>query len=143
MTDTLSTDTPAGAIPAPRHGGSGTPATEPKPATSAVAGQHRQLLASLPFADGQDFEDARRGFLAALEPGVVHADGRVVWDNDAYAFLAGDAPETVNPSLWRQSALNAVQGLFEVTPGSTRSAGSTCRTSRSSKVIAVSSSWTR
>nr|WP_243851329.1 alkyl sulfatase dimerization domain-containing protein [Modestobacter marinus] len=74
-------------------------------------------MASLPFADGEDFEDARRGFVAALEPGIVHADGRVVWDNDAYAFLVGDAPETVNPSLWRQSSLNAVQGLFEVTPG--------------------------
>jgi len=88
-----------------------------KPATEAVAAQHRQLLDSLPFSDVQDFEDARRGFIAALEPGVVQADGRVVWDNDAYGFLAGEAPATVNPSLWRQSALNAIQGLFEVVPG--------------------------
>ena len=41
----------------------------------------------------RDFEDADRGFIAALEPCVVKAaDGRVVWDNDVYAFLAGDAP---------------------------------------------------
>ena len=88
-----------------------------KPATESVAAQHRQLLASLPFSDVRDFEDARRGFIAALEPGVVHADGRVVWDSEAYGFLAGEAPATVNPSLWRQSALTAIQGLFEVVPG--------------------------
>jgi alkyl sulfatase BDS1-like metallo-beta-lactamase superfamily hydrolase len=45
------------------------------------------------------------------------ADGRVVWDNDSYAFLDGDAPTTVNPSLWRQSRLVADQGLFEVVDG--------------------------
>ena len=71
-----------------------------------------------PFADQQDFEDAERGFIAALAPGVVrNAAGAVVWDNDSYAFLTGDAPDTVNPSLWRQSTLNAKQGLFEVTDG--------------------------
>ena len=117
MTDIRSTDSRNGAIPAPREAAGRVPTAEAKPATAAVAAQHRQLLASLPFADVQDEEDARRGFIAALEPGVVRADGRVVWDNDAYGFLRGDAPETVNPSLWRQSALNAVQGLFEVVPG--------------------------
>ncbi len=92
--------------------------TDPKPASPAIVAQHRQLLESLPFGDRQDFEDAHRGFIAALEPGVVRAaDGRVVWDNDSYDFLAGDAPETVNPSLWRQSQLNSIQGLFEVVPG--------------------------
>jgi alkyl sulfatase BDS1-like metallo-beta-lactamase superfamily hydrolase len=88
-----------------------------QPATEAIAAQHRQVLASLPFADRQDFEDARRGFVAALEPGVVRSDGRVVWDNDSYGFLTGDAPATVHPSLWRQSALCAIQGLFEVAAG--------------------------
>jgi alkyl sulfatase BDS1-like metallo-beta-lactamase superfamily hydrolase len=71
-----------------------------------------------PFDDGRDFADAERGFIAALKPGVVRdAAGDVVWDNDSYAFLAGDAPKTVHPSLWRQSLLNAKQGLFEVTEG--------------------------
>ena len=41
----------------------------------------------------------------------------MVWDNDAYGFLAGEAPNTVNPSLWRQSQLCAIDGLFEVVPG--------------------------
>jgi alkyl sulfatase BDS1-like metallo-beta-lactamase superfamily hydrolase len=72
----------------------------------------------LPFDDTADFTDADRGFIAALTPCVVKAaDGRVVWDNDAYAFLAGDAPPTVHPSLWRQCMLTAKQGLYEVVPG--------------------------
>jgi alkyl sulfatase BDS1-like metallo-beta-lactamase superfamily hydrolase len=49
---------------------------------------------------------------------VVHNEaGDVVWDNDSYSFLTGDAPDTVHPSLWRQSSLVAKQGLFEVTDG--------------------------
>ena len=65
-----------------------------------------------------DFSDADRGLIGALDPGVVKdASGRVVWDNDAYAFLQGDCPGTANPSLWRQSQLCARQGLFEVTRG--------------------------
>ncbi len=117
MTRTRATDTRAEGIPTPRRVSGDGSTTDTKPATEAVAARHRELLAALPFSDVQDFEDARRGFIAALEPGVVHADGRVVWDGDAYGFLTGDAPDTVNPSLWRQSALNAIQGLFEVTPG--------------------------
>ncbi|SEG97901.1 Alkyl sulfatase BDS1, metallo-beta-lactamase superfamily [Saccharopolyspora kobensis] len=75
-------------------------------------------VTELPFADRSDFEDADRGFIAALEPGVVADEsGRVVWDDDAYAFLRGDCPPTVHPSLWRQSQLCAEQGLYEVVPG--------------------------
>jgi alkyl sulfatase BDS1-like metallo-beta-lactamase superfamily hydrolase len=71
------------------------------------------------FADHSDFDNADRGFVAKLVPGVVKtSDGRVVWDIDAFAeLLVGDAPATVNPSLWRQSRLTAKQGLYEVTPG--------------------------
>jgi alkyl sulfatase BDS1-like metallo-beta-lactamase superfamily hydrolase len=72
----------------------------------------------LPFDDTADFADADRGFIGALTPCVVKAaDGRVVWDNDAYAFLAGEAPPSVHPSLWRQCQLTAKQGLYEVVPG--------------------------
>jgi alkyl sulfatase BDS1-like metallo-beta-lactamase superfamily hydrolase len=41
----------------------------------------------------------------------------VVWDLDAYAFLDGPAPDTVNPSLWRQGQLLTRAGLFGVVPG--------------------------
>ncbi len=91
---------------------------EQKPPTESIANANRALLTTLPFDDTRDFDDTERGFIAALEPGVVHAaDGRVVWDNDSYAFLTGDAPSSVNPSLWRQSTLVARQGLFEVVEG--------------------------
>ena len=73
---------------------------------------------ALPFHDTTDFDNADRGFIAALSPCVVKAaDGRVVWDNDVYSFLDGAAPTSVHPSLWRQSTLAAKQGLYEVVPG--------------------------
>jgi alkyl sulfatase BDS1-like metallo-beta-lactamase superfamily hydrolase len=76
--------------------------------------------AALPFEDTADFADADRGLIAAGES-VIHNDrGEVVWDNASYtSFLTGEspAPETVHPSLWRQSTLVAKQGLFEVTDG--------------------------
>ncbi|MDF5755947.1 alkyl sulfatase dimerization domain-containing protein [Spongiactinospora sp. TRM90649] len=75
-------------------------------------------MADLPFHDRADFEDADRGFVARLSPGVVRAaGGKVVWDNDSYAFLEGDPPPEANPSLWRQARLCAKQGLYEVTGG--------------------------
>ncbi|BAH52562.1 alkyl/aryl-sulfatase [Rhodococcus opacus] len=90
----------------------------PKPASESIVQQHRALRERLPFSDTQDFDDANRGLVARREPNAVKADdGTVLWDNDTYAFLDGDAPETVNPSLWRQSQLAAVAGLFEVVPG--------------------------
>ncbi|GEM_PF-2170853 len=68
--------------------------------------------------DRSDFEAADRGLIGALEPAVVRDEaGRVVWDNDAFAFLAGDCPGTAHPGLWRQSRLCARQGLYQVTEG--------------------------
>jgi alkyl sulfatase BDS1-like metallo-beta-lactamase superfamily hydrolase len=87
-----------------------------KPPTAVIESAHRED--GLPFHDTTDFHNADRGFIAALSPCVIKAaDGRVVWDNDAYSFLDGPAPTTVHPSLWRQSTLAAKQGLYEVVPG--------------------------
>lgn len=70
------------------------------------------------LSDRADFDDADRGFIAALKPGAVQDDrGRVVWNNDAYDFLSDGCPATVDPSLWRQSQLCAKQGLYEVVAG--------------------------
>jgi alkyl sulfatase BDS1-like metallo-beta-lactamase superfamily hydrolase len=89
--------------------------TTPEDATATVAAANERAAHSLPFADDTDLVDAERGFIAALDPGVVTgADGTVVWNNDSYAFLEEPCPPTVNPSLWRQSGLVAKQGLFEV-----------------------------
>ena len=71
------------------------------------------------FNDRVDFESSERGFIARLEPGVVtNAEGRVVFDVDVQAAaVVGDCPPTANPSLWRQSQLTSMQGLYEVTTG--------------------------
>ena len=70
-------------------------------------------------ADQTDFNNAERGLIARLEPGVVrNTGGEVVWDIDAFGQATrGECPPTVNRSLWRQSQLTAVQGLFEVVGG--------------------------
>jgi alkyl sulfatase BDS1-like metallo-beta-lactamase superfamily hydrolase len=74
--------------------------------------------AGLPFGDTADFEAADRGLVDVGDPVVRNEAGEVVWDNGSYrGFLTGDAPDTVHPSLWRQSALVARQGLYEVTDG--------------------------
>ncbi len=89
---------------------------EHKPPTAVIESAHGKH--ALPFDDTTDFGNADRGFIAALSPCVITAaDGRVVWDNDVYSFLSGPAPTSVHPSLWRQSTLNAKQGLYEVVPG--------------------------
>ncbi len=70
------------------------------------------------FADRTDFDDAERGLIGTLDPCVItDANGRVVWDNDAFSFLQDDCPDTANPSLWRQGQLTSMQGLYEVTDG--------------------------
>ena len=97
----------------------------------------------LPFDDTDDFTSAERGFIGALDPGIVHNKAGRGVGTTTYAFLKGDAPDTVHPSLWRQSSLVAEQGLFEVPTASTRFADSTCRTSRSSRATPASSSSTR
>ena len=86
--------------------------------TPATAEANAAVARALALDDPQDFADARRG-LVASEPEVVVRDatGRIVWDTAAYGFVHGDAPASVNPSLWRQAKLNGIHGLFEVVPG--------------------------
>jgi alkyl sulfatase BDS1-like metallo-beta-lactamase superfamily hydrolase len=87
-------------------------------ATEATRAANAKVASSLPLANQDDFKDATRGRLGQIEGGIIrNAKGDVVWDANSYAFLAGAAPATVNPSLWRQSQLNAEHGLFEVVPG--------------------------
>lgn len=87
-------------------------------ASEHITAANRAVAMELPFADTRDFDDARRGYISTLNPGVIHAtDGRVVWDIDAYSYLDDECPDTVHPSLWRQARLNVIHGLFEVAPG--------------------------
>ena len=93
-----------------------------KPATEATKKANAAVLKELPFNDKQAFEDSRKGFIAPLEnKGLVkNAKGDVVWDLPKFDFLSGDkaAPDTVNPSLWRQAQImQQFTGLFKVTEG--------------------------
>jgi alkyl sulfatase BDS1-like metallo-beta-lactamase superfamily hydrolase len=90
--------------------------TPPRAAEPATVQANQRVLSELPFADRRAFDDARRGFIASLPDGEVRsADGRVVYSMKPYAFIEGNAPDSVNPSLWRQAQLNQVHGLFKVT----------------------------
>ncbi len=63
----------------------------------------------------QDFQDATRGLVAAAPVDIIsNSHGKRIWDASAYDFIQGQAPETVNPSLWRQAKLNNIRGLFQV-----------------------------
>ncbi len=90
----------------------------PKPATPITASANEAVRKAMALDDSRDFEDATRGLIATLaDPVVKGADGKVVWDARRFDFIKGDAPATVNPSLWRQEKLNNAQGLFKVTDG--------------------------
>jgi alkyl sulfatase BDS1-like metallo-beta-lactamase superfamily hydrolase len=84
------------------------------PSDSTRAAQAK-LKAELPFADRQDYEFASRGYIGDREDPIIRrADGGVVWNLAAYDFVKGEAPDTVNPSLWRQAQLFSMHGLFQV-----------------------------
>ncbi|WP_297791341.1 alkyl sulfatase dimerization domain-containing protein [uncultured Marinobacter sp.] len=89
--------------------------------TASTAKANQQVLEQRPFENRDDFENARRGLIAQHPELVVeHLEGGDVWNMPDYDFIDGDgenAPASVNPSLWRQAALNNIHGLFEVTEG--------------------------
>ncbi|MCS2148169.1 alkyl/aryl-sulfatase [Scandinavium manionii] len=92
----------------------------PKEATSATKQANDALYNQLPFSDNTDFTNAHKGFIAALPTDVIKGEqGNVIWDPQKYAFIkeGEKSPDSVNPSLWRQSQLINISGLFEVTEG--------------------------
>lgn len=90
------------------------PSGDAMPATAAA---NAALARSLDLAQAQGIEDAKRGFIAMPSGRVTGQDGRTVWDFDRFRFVEGDAPPTVNPSLWRHAKLNNQAGLFKVMDG--------------------------
>ena len=87
-----------------------------KPATTITRQINENVYQVLDFDDKQEEEFASRGFITAPESLVIEdADGNVCWDMDNYAFVKDtEAPDTANPSLWRNTQLNAKYGLFQV-----------------------------
>ena len=89
-----------------------------KPASSYTVQANKEVYNKLDFNDEQEREFASRGLLAAPERLEIKNDaGKVVWSQAAYEFLDKQAPDTANPSLWRNAQLNHYYGLFEVTDG--------------------------
>ena len=86
-------------------------------ATEATKAANADVAQRLPIADQTDFENANRGLLAKIDKPILNEDGSISWDPAQFDFMKGDAPDTVNPSLWRQGKLNSIDGLFEVTKG--------------------------
>jgi alkyl sulfatase BDS1-like metallo-beta-lactamase superfamily hydrolase len=90
----------------------------PKPASGATIAAQRAAASTLPAEDGRDAEFAARGFVATrADPLITGADGRPVWNLAANDFVAGPAPDTVNPSLWRHIGLLRRHGMFKVADG--------------------------
>lgn len=90
--------------------------TTPLDATTAIADSNGRKAAELPFSDERDFAATTRGFIGALDsPVITDANGKPVWNCEEFDFLDGECPPTANPSLWRQGALVAKHGLYEIT----------------------------
>lgn len=87
-------------------------------ATAITAEKNAEWYEKLDFSDRREFANAERGWLDNAEGKIIYAeDGKFAWDLQSYGDLNRDAPDTVNPSLWRNTQLNAKAGLFEVCDG--------------------------
>ncbi|MFM5885773.1 MAG: alkyl/aryl-sulfatase [Novosphingobium sp.] len=101
---------------APAHAAESAP--QAKPASPATAARQAEVAATLPAEDGRDADFAARGFIASrADPVITDAKGKPVWRSDAYGFVDGPAPATVNPSLWREMKYLGASGLFKVAEG--------------------------
>lgn len=90
-----------------------------KPASDHTRRATEVVRSRLPLDDDADFGRATRGLVAQHPSGTIDTGGHVVWDIHRHDFVRdrSEAPDTVNPSLWRQARLNCVHGLYEVVPG--------------------------
>ncbi len=94
------------------------PVAEGSDATSYTVAANNEFTKYLDLANQQDFEDASKGLIAkAPSVPIKDSEGTVVWDASNYDYIQGEAPATVNPSLWRQSKLNMHRGLYKVDDG--------------------------
>lgn len=107
-------------VSARNSGHSGTVSdTSVKDATKFTQDKNKEVYALLDFSDEQEREFAEKGLIAAPKSLELKDEkGKVVWSQKAYSFVENaDAPATVNPSLWRNTQLNHLYGLFEVADG--------------------------
>ncbi|MBE9533067.1 MAG: MBL fold metallo-hydrolase, partial [Proteobacteria bacterium] len=85
------------------------------PSTFTIELQNNRR-ATLPFEDKRDFEEAKKGFIAAPPYKQIMAEaGHVAWDMGSYEYLLqGKDFDSIHPSLQRQAVLNMAYGLYEV-----------------------------
>ncbi|MBB6520473.1 alkyl/aryl-sulfatase [Pseudoteredinibacter isoporae] len=97
------------------QGGSG---SESGQASQYTVDHNRRVAETLSLDNPKDFEQANRGLIARDEQLEIKDElGRTIWNMKDYDFVQGDAPNTVNPSLWRQAKLNNLHGLYKVSDG--------------------------
>ncbi|ASN06816.1 alkyl/aryl-sulfatase [Virgibacillus necropolis] len=88
------------------------------PATDFTKKANEEFYEYLNFDDRQDYEDAYKNHISPLHFKKLKNDsGKVVWDTEKVEFLKESSSETVNPSLWRNSQLQSISGLFKVVDG--------------------------
>jgi alkyl sulfatase BDS1-like metallo-beta-lactamase superfamily hydrolase len=91
-----------------------------KSPTEHTVAKQESLRKSLPLSDKKDFEEQKKGFIAAPEFKQIKAEaGHVAWDMGRYEFLLEEGKDfdSIHPSLQRQAILNMNYGLYEVIPG--------------------------
>ena len=88
-----------------------------KGATEITAQINQEVYQLLDFDDTTEEEFAKRGFITAPDSLIIKDDNDIVrWSQDTYNFVRDTvAPDSANPSLWRNTQLNALYGLFQVT----------------------------
>ena len=87
-----------------------------KPATEQTIKFNKEFAGTLNFKDVRAFENDEVGLVAEFDKET----GDIIRNSFNFIDLesAANAPDTVNPSLWRQAVLNqGARGLYEVIPG--------------------------
>ncbi|RJX75177.1 MBL fold metallo-hydrolase [Vibrio sinensis] len=89
-----------------------------KDATEMTIKANSEFAQTLNFSDTRAFENNNRGLIASFDQDT----GDIIRNSfdfiDPSVANADQAPDSVNPSLWRQAVLNqAAEGLYEVIPG--------------------------
>ena len=65
--------------------------------------------------DGAELAELAASFVAtSADPLIRNGAGDVIYDLTSYDFLAGAAPESVNPSLWRHARILTQHGLYQL-----------------------------
>lgn len=80
----------------------------------AVIDSNASYSSKYNLQNADEFNNAASGFIAKPSGQIKNEQGDVIWDFDAFNFIKDQAPDTVNPSLWRQAKLNNNVGLFKV-----------------------------